>query len=279
SNEAAVVAVDPPTGSAFISWLTNYDSTSQVVYGLTSEGPYTIDLNDPTGKFGYPMANVEDPTMVREHFMTLTDLIIGETYSYRVVSHASPPTVSYEHTFTVAYEDGGGDDGGGTPPDGGGDGGGDTPPEDGMGGSLEDLFYEGGGDGSEGSGTGTSTAISEEEDGGIASVAKGIQNAAAAVFTLPGSFGEAGECGFKFLIIIIVILILQRVWERATRRQDEFKDVKQTLLFWIIATIIATIVIYLFGLSCTILPLLVLLAVLVIWYAIKWYRDRQNQVN
>jgi len=87
------------SGSAIITWNTNKLATSQVIYGLTSGGPYTLDLNAPN--FGYPFSNIEDPTKVMNHSMLINDLIPGQTYSYRVVSKASPATVSFEHEFAV----------------------------------------------------------------------------------------------------------------------------------------------------------------------------------
>lgn len=87
------------SGSATITWNTNLLSTSQVVYGLASGGPYTLVLTPPN--FGYPLFTIEDPTKVINHSMPLTGLIPGQTYLYRVISHASPPTVSPEHQFTV----------------------------------------------------------------------------------------------------------------------------------------------------------------------------------
>jgi|GEM_PF-1146017 len=98
SNEA-IFDIIAEAGTAEAFWNTSYPATSQVVYGLTSAGPYTLNLNDP--KFGYPFATLEDSLKVTEHYVDLFGLIPGETYSYRVISHASPPTVSFEHTFTV----------------------------------------------------------------------------------------------------------------------------------------------------------------------------------
>jgi hypothetical protein len=89
--------------SATITWNTNLLSTSQVVYGLASEGPYTLVLTPPD--FGYPLFTPEDSTKVINHSMFLTGLIPGETYLYRVISRASPPTVSPEHQFTVPLEE------------------------------------------------------------------------------------------------------------------------------------------------------------------------------
>ena len=95
SNEKAIV-VDT---TATITWDTNLLATSQVIFGLVSGGPYTLNLTPPN--FGYPLYNAEDATKVISHSMLLTDLTPGQTYVYRVVSHASPPTISYEHEFTV----------------------------------------------------------------------------------------------------------------------------------------------------------------------------------
>lgn len=87
------------SGSAVIIWNTNKLATSQVIYGLTTGGPYTLNLNAPN--FGYPFSNIEDPTKVIDHSMFIGNLIPGQTYSYRVVSKASPATVSFEHEFVV----------------------------------------------------------------------------------------------------------------------------------------------------------------------------------
>jgi hypothetical protein len=100
SNEQANdVSNVSPSGSVIINWITNKLSTSQVIYGLVSGGPYTLTLIPPN--FGYPFYTVEDLTKVTNHSVLLTGLIPGQTYVYRVVSHASPPTISYEHQFTI----------------------------------------------------------------------------------------------------------------------------------------------------------------------------------
>jgi len=98
SNER-VVDIDDIGGAAIIAWETNLFSTSQVVYGLNSGGPYSLNPSLPN--FGYPFATIEDEYKVLEHVAILTGLIPGEGYLYRVVSRASPPTVSYEHDFIV----------------------------------------------------------------------------------------------------------------------------------------------------------------------------------
>ena len=89
----------PATATAIIVWDTNVLSTSQVIYGLLSESPYTLDMN--AANFGYPFGTIENTTKVLQHSVLLTGLIPGETYLYRVVSRASPPTISFERQFTV----------------------------------------------------------------------------------------------------------------------------------------------------------------------------------
>jgi hypothetical protein len=94
-----VLSVDDVLGTAVIAWDTNLYSTSQVVYGLASDGPY--NLSAITSNFGYPLATVEDTFKVIHHEVELIGLTPGETYNFRVVSRASPPTVSYEYEFKV----------------------------------------------------------------------------------------------------------------------------------------------------------------------------------
>lgn len=100
-NEAVVSTT--PTGTALISWMTSYYSTSQVVYGIDTGAPYNLDLTAPN--FGYPNATVEDSAKVINHAVEVAGLILGKTYRYRAVSHASPPTVSFEHTFVMPTEE------------------------------------------------------------------------------------------------------------------------------------------------------------------------------
>lgn len=99
SNEQAINITNVDgTGSATITWNTNKLATSQVIYGL-APGPYTLTLTPPN--YGYPFYTIEDETKVIDHSMFLTGLTSGATYVFRVVSKASPATVSYEHQFTI----------------------------------------------------------------------------------------------------------------------------------------------------------------------------------
>ena len=88
--------------TATIEWDTNLLATSQIIYGpiLHPDYPFVLNIfNLPN--LGYPFGTVENPLKIAHHSVTLTGLVGGETYVYRVVSRASPPTVSVEHTFTM----------------------------------------------------------------------------------------------------------------------------------------------------------------------------------
>jgi hypothetical protein len=98
SNESATPS-GQVVGDIAVFWNTNIPATSQVIYGLTSDGPYNLDLTAP--HFGYSSSTTEDIIKVLDHSVLLTGLIPGQTYIYRVVSRASPPTISFEHQFTV----------------------------------------------------------------------------------------------------------------------------------------------------------------------------------
>ena len=100
SNEN--VANQAPAGSGIViaTWNTNIPATSQVIYGLASGGPYNINMG--ATYFGYPLGTPEqnlDPNKVINHSVPIS--LLPGTYAYRVVSRASPPTISYEHQFTV----------------------------------------------------------------------------------------------------------------------------------------------------------------------------------
>ncbi|MDO8569271.1 MAG: fibronectin type III domain-containing protein [bacterium] len=85
--------------TATIEWDTNLFATSQVIFGPVP-GPYALVLTT-LPNLGYPSGTTETVTKVVNHSVTLIGLTPGQTYLYRVVSRASPPTVSVEHTFTM----------------------------------------------------------------------------------------------------------------------------------------------------------------------------------
>ena len=92
--------------SVTILWDTSFFSTSQVIYAAQGE-PRALNLSAPN--YGYPHVapDPEDTNKVIFHSVTITGLIPQTTYFFRVVSHASPPTISREHNFeTLALSKG-----------------------------------------------------------------------------------------------------------------------------------------------------------------------------
>lgn len=90
--------------SVIISWLTSYNSTSQVIYGAESEA-HTLDLTDTSGtppKYGYKHTTPETDISpkITFHSVTITGLTPGTTYHFRAVSHGSL-AISTDHTFTT----------------------------------------------------------------------------------------------------------------------------------------------------------------------------------
>lgn len=85
--------------TATISWLTSYNSTSQVIY---STSPDQFILSSTTPNYGYDHASsTDDSVKVTYHTIKLTGLDESSTYYYRCVSHASPATIGYERSFTT----------------------------------------------------------------------------------------------------------------------------------------------------------------------------------
>lgn len=85
---------------ATITWQTNLFSTSRVIYSAENESR-TFNISN-TPNYGYAHSTTEDINLVTFHQMLLTDLIPGTTYYYRVISHASPDTVSQELSFSTS---------------------------------------------------------------------------------------------------------------------------------------------------------------------------------
>ncbi len=92
------------TSQATIEWSTSYKSTSRVVYGTT---PGVFDLNNPPD-YGYAFSSSEkdndwpiSENGVLNHQVFLNGLSAGTTYYYRAISHASPPSITQEKSFTT----------------------------------------------------------------------------------------------------------------------------------------------------------------------------------
>lgn len=84
-----------------ITWITNHDSTSRVVYGTIPVSNATVATFSDGSNYGYTNSTVEDPTKVTTHSVGLTGLVAGTTYYYRTISHGSPEATSDENSFTT----------------------------------------------------------------------------------------------------------------------------------------------------------------------------------
>ncbi len=78
-----VVAVEPSTGSATVTWNTNRNSSSYLICGNLEDGPFSLSTNPPL--FGYVFSVPEEDTDTVSHSMTLTDLALG-SYECRPAS-------------------------------------------------------------------------------------------------------------------------------------------------------------------------------------------------
>ena len=182
------------TGTAFIEWDTNLYSTSQVIYGPVSGGPYTLNPG-LLPNLGYPLGSPEYPTKVMHHAVFLTGLSPSTTYVYRVVSRASPPTVSAERQFTTLAL--------ASPPQTSSSLSGQVPTPPATTGS-EDVGSSGGA-----GGTGTGVGTSSEE----AATATPTLQLASALFGLPAGLLEFFQSfGLWLLLLILAILIARFVW-------------------------------------------------------------------
>ena len=90
--------------SVVIKWLTNYSSTSSVVYD-DDDGQFDLSAGKP--KYGYEWVKEGDDTgkpKVVSHTVTLTGLNPATIYYYRCVSHGSF-AVSTEYSFTTLVDE------------------------------------------------------------------------------------------------------------------------------------------------------------------------------
>ena len=230
--------------TATIQWDTNLLATSQVIYGPVPPGGYILN----TGilpYLGYPLGTTENGTKVLNHSVTLTGLAPG-TYVYRVVSRASPPTVSVEHTFTMP-----------TTTSGSGNV------------VLAQTGSTGGGTGGDEISRATldtnSTSTEEENNSNLLAFALGGLN-----FDLPGLI-----CVGVALLIFLVFLGL--LWLIYQKKKERPLTGEITLL--IAFGLIASAILWLISYTCPIIPLWVIIAIYVIWKLIlKWRRTRNKLV-
>ena len=232
--------------TATIEWDTNLLATSQVIYGL-APGPYVLDIVEPfIGFFGYPLGTPENGTKVLHHSVTLTGLIAGQTYVYRVVSRASPPTVSVEHTFTMPTT--------GTIGNLGIAQANEIPVEQGL--EQEPFLLNT-------ESTSTEEAVVEEtgeDNSNLLAFALGGLN-----FDLPGLI-----CVGVALLIFLVFLGL--IWLIYQNKKD--KPLSREVAWLVAFGLIVSAILWFIPYTCPIIPLWVVIAIYVIWKLITRRAER-----
>ncbi len=96
---------DLEEGTAVITWNTTLSGTSQVVYGESNMGPFSINITLPN--FGYPMASTKDTEYVDSHSIELVGLTPFTWYKFRVATERVTEHVSSEHQFYFGPDLGG----------------------------------------------------------------------------------------------------------------------------------------------------------------------------
>lgn len=262
SNEA-VFNIIPQEGTAQAFWNTSYAATSQVIYGLVSGGPYYIDLND--SNFGYPYTTPENTTKVTEHYVDLAGLIPGETYNYRVVSYASPATISYEYTFTVPDleipADNNPTDNNNNPPVAFTSGNTNTPntPVEEPAENKNNNFAA----------TNTNTSVSppqapaepeqEKENLENKENVEPAQQKNVGLASILGAFSLDSECFFTFLIVLAILLLTFYFLRKK-------EGLRKTAYFVFAAVMLAAAI---FGYKCLAISLLVSLILYTLWLVLK----------
>jgi hypothetical protein len=180
-----------------ITWKTNHESTSRVVY--SPEGsPHSLDLGNPP-KYGYAFSTDEDFNKVINHEVTIAGLLPGTTYYFRCISRGSF-AFSTEFKFTTrsgGVTTGEGEEGGG---------------ESGPGGGGTGEGEEGGGEGEEGGPSEISGGIETGEEGEGTGLSR-LLAAAGSLFKL--------ENLWWFLIILLIIIIILLLLSRKRKKKKE----------------------------------------------------------
>ena len=205
--------------SVTITWETNKEATSRVIYSSADE-PHTLNLSAPPN-YGYSHSTVEDGNKVYFHSVVISGLQQDMTYFYRCVSRGSD-AISVEHSFTtpgtkktVAGEETFVYEGTGSGPAGAGEGVPEELPE----GSVK------------GETTGETAAGQEESGMGLGKLLAAIGN----------FFGSQNLCWLLLLLIIILIVLF--LLSVAGKKPEKKKQ-------WILPLIILILIILYSFLSC-----------------------------
>ncbi|PIQ91926.1 MAG: hypothetical protein COV70_01715 [Parcubacteria group bacterium CG11_big_fil_rev_8_21_14_0_20_39_22] len=233
-----VVNLNPGAGTATVLWETNLDSTSRVVYGLSNNGPYSLNVYSPN--FGYSNGTSISTNLTRSHSVDLSGLVVGEVYRYRVSSSQrvnSLPTISDEKVFVLTVA---------VPPQ---TGGGTVTPPVVSGGGGAPIFGEPG-------------TITEHDDEDLFD----DRNLAASIFGLPESWTEFFICLSILLLIILIAYLVWIYWGESYVKKRFPKKNQQIIrnIFIICWCAIAIIVSLIFGELCLWLPLLIIIIIAIV---------------
>lgn len=255
TNETSVTAI--------IEWDSNLLSTSQVIYGKESDGPYSLNITvDP--HFGYPLGTVEVRTKVTHHVVVLTGLEAGETYLYRVVSRASPPTVGFEQKFALVEE---GDLTGFTPTLYGGTTGGGS--EVGVeGGSPVALQVQ--------SAVGTPELVTDEAADTEVHTEVATQTAALGFLTIPDNFNDFLKCLGLFLLFLILIYITWVLWGREADYKNRPVLSGRLGMFFFVGALVSILIAYILDWTCTLTPLSILAVISIALYLYRMFTNKNN---
>ncbi len=84
-----------------VSWLTNIPATSRVVYG---EQPVLSPGSPPNYGYTHSTLEINSIDKVIFHTVTISDLVLGNTYYWRAISHASLPEIIGDELMFITRE-------------------------------------------------------------------------------------------------------------------------------------------------------------------------------
>ncbi len=270
-----------------IVWQTNYLSTSAVIYDLL---PNQFVFSDGEPSYGYAYYKIGDDSGVEKvtsHKVSLTGLLPNQTYYYRVVSHASPATISREGSFvftTACIREKGPDE--------------NQPPTEVIIAS-NNIFGQGGSEGGQGAGGvggrtegdmgGEENGLGQEQATNNSVAGLNFDDAMANLSSILANFLKnlnLSSCFYYNLLIILAIIIAiigHRCWKKGKQRNvNDKKSIRCAYFLWIVAGLIFVLWIYLIWIHncCLINILLVILATIIAMIGNRyWEKGKQNNVN
>lgn len=238
--------------SAVVEWDTNLPSSTQVIYGLKSGGPYILNLSSPN--YGYPFSTTELFNDETNHFALLESLIAGETYVFRVVSRESStdgPNISAEHDIVP-----GSIPGPGLPAftNTGGLGG------EVLGASVVPQTEEEGESGGQND---------ESSDGSVLGISDDKTNTANVLFGIPEkvlNYVKDYDCILKFIILLVIALIATFVYGKIREWKNFPKKIRRFFFSrtYFVFILIEIPIVLIFDLICSIWPLIIVALVVFI---------------